>query len=407
MQDIIIIGGGASGMTAAIMAARAGAKVTILEQNDMLGKKILSTGNGRCNLTNRKLEPENYRGDDPQFAGKVLEAFGLQDVLDFFTELGIYTKCRGDYVYPLCDQAAAVREAFVMELDHLGVRTVTGCHVEEIVRKKEGFQIFCGKKQPAFWCSRVILAAGSKASQVSGSDGSGYGLAKMLGHSLSPVVPALVQLRAEEAFFKKLAGIRVTASVSLSIDGHIIARDTGELQLTDYGISGIPVFQISRYAAKALREKREVKAQIDFVPSLSLAELQRELWERRTKWEKRTAEELLNSLFPSKLIPVLLKEAGIGKAMWAGRISRPEWDAFACMCKAFEVHIRETNPFGSAQVCAGGIRTEEVSSTTLESRLTEGLYITGELLDVDGICGGYNLHFAWATGALAGKYAAQ
>lgn len=407
MQDIIVIGGGASGMTAAIMAARTGAKVTILEQNDMLGKKILSTGNGRCNLTNLNLDCNSYRGDDPVFVKEVLAAFGVKEALDFFSTLGVYTKCRGEYVYPLCDQASAVREAFVMELRHLGVRIVNNCHVERIEQKKNKFHIFSENGNSVFNASRVILAAGSKASEISGSDGSGYELAKSLGHSISLVVPALVQLRAKEPFFKKLAGIRVAAEVSIYIDGSFTAHDTGELQLTDYGISGIPVFQISRYAAKALREKKDVKVQIDFMPRLSLEELQCELSERRSKWGKRTAEELLNSLFPSKLIPVLLKEAGLGKTLWAGKISGQEWNTFARMCKFFQVHIIETNSFGKAQICAGGVRTEEISPKTMESRLADGLYITGELLDVDGICGGYNLHFAWATGALAGIYATK
>ncbi|MDO4311864.1 MAG: NAD(P)/FAD-dependent oxidoreductase [Eubacteriales bacterium] len=407
MQNIIVIGGGASGMAAAITAARAGADVTILEQNDMLGKKILSTGNGRCNLTNRNLKKEYYHGDNPQFVQDVLSEFGLKEALDFFDGLGIDTKCRGEYVYPLCDQASAVREALVMELKHLGVHVMTECSVKRIDQKGQYFRVFNSKGELCCKASRVILSTGSRASEVSGSDGSGYGLAKQMGHSLSPVVPALVQLRARETYFKKLAGIRTTAEAALLINGKMAARDTGELQLTNYGLSGIPVFQISRYAAKALQKGKEVKVRIDFIPHISKDIFLQEILKRRVRWGRRTAEELLNTLFPSKLIPVLLAEAGIGRTLWAEKISEHEWMRFAELCKSFVVDIADTNPFEKAQICAGGVRTEELSSGTMESKLVSGLYITGELLDVDGICGGYNLHFAWASGALAGMHAAK
>lgn len=407
MQNIIVVGGGASGMAAAITAARCGADVTILEQNDILGKKILSTGNGRCNLTNLSLKPEDYRSDHMQLIQDVLSVFNTQSALDFFKSIGIRTKCRGDYVYPLCDQAASVRDAFVMELHRQNVHVVTGCHVDQIIRKKNGFHITCQEEKACYKASSVILAAGSKASEIAGSDGSGYDLAKSLGHSLSPVVPALVQLRAKEKIFKKLAGIRMNATVTLYVDQKPVASDTGELQLTDYGISGIPVFQISRYAAKALRTKKNVTVKLDLIPGIEKEELLREILDRRERWNQCTSQEILNTLFPSKLIPVLLEEANIPKQLWAKKLPEEEWEEFVRLCKEFEIHITETNPFGKAQVCAGGVHTDEINSKTMESKFVNNLYITGELLDVDGICGGYNLHFAWATGILAGTHAAK
>lgn len=407
MRNIIVVGGGASGMAAAITAARAGADVTILEQNDILGKKILSTGNGRCNLTNLDLKVSDYRSDHLQLIQDVLASFDTQDALDFFDSLGICTKFRGDYVYPLCDQATSVRDAFVNELRRLNVHIVTGCHVEQIIRKKKEFHVYCRDSHTCYKASALILAAGSKASEISGSDGSGYDLAKSLGHSLSPVVPALVQLRAKGNVFKKLSGIRMNATVSLYVDHKLTAQDTGELQLTDYGISGIPVFQISRYAAKALRTKNKVTVKLDLIPGLKEEELLTEILGRRMRWKQCTSQEILNTLFPSKLIPVLLNEANIPNKLWAEKLSEERWDDFTKLCKEFEIQITETNPFGKAQVCAGGVRTEEIDSKTMESILVKDLYITGELLDVDGICGGYNLHFAWATGILAGAHAAK
>lgn len=406
MTKIAIIGGGASGMAAGITASRNGASVTVLEQNDILGKKILSTGNGRCNLTNLNMKTDDYRGDDLEFIQEFLKDFGASDALDFFSSVGIFTKCRGDYVYPLSDQASAVRDALAMELHRLEANVRINCYVEEIRKGKKGFLIFCAGEQSPCRADKVILAAGSKASQVPGSNGSGYVLAERFGHTLSPVVPSLVQLISQKKCFKKLSGIRITAQVSLYVDGKLTARDTGELQLTDYGVSGIPVFQVSRYAAKALNKKQKAAAAIDFIPHLDTEELTGELLRRRSLWKKRTAAELLNTIFPSKLIPVLLSEAGLDKQTWAEKISENQIRKLSEVCKCFTVPVSDTKSFSRAQVCAGGVRTDEVCPHTMESKLVKGLYITGELLDVDGICGGYNLHFAWGSGIKAGKHAA-
>lgn len=407
MQNLIVIGGGASGMTAAIAAARAGAEVTILEHNDILGKKILSTGNGRCNLTNLDLKDDYYRGESSQLVNQVLSDFTVTDAFDFFTSIGIYTKSRGTYIYPLCDQASSVREAFVTELRRLGIQLVTGCHVNAVRPLKKGFLIECEEGQPNWKASRVILATGSRASRISGSDGSGYRLAKELGHTISPVVPALVSLCVKEKFFKKLAGIRVWAQVSVYMDDGQSYQNTGELQLTEYGISGIPVFQISRYASKALLDSKTVRTAIDFIPQLTAADFFEELLNRRSRLKQADARELLCTIFPSKLIPVLLAEAGIQSTCPAKKLTENSIKAFVAMCKAFPVTITGTQSFDKAQICAGGVRTGEICPETMESRRTRGLYITGELLDVDGICGGYNLHFAWATGILAGRAAAK
>lgn len=407
MREIVVIGGGASGMAAGITAAKCGALVTVLEQNDILGKKILSTGNGRCNLTNLDMKTDAYRGDNPEFIRKFLDGFGVSDALEFFSSVGIYTKYRGEYVYPLCDQASAVREALAWELERLQVCVRTNCHVREIRKIKKGFLIFSTENEKIYRADRVILAAGSKASEVSGSDGSGYTLAEGLGHSLSPVVPALVQLISKKDCFRRLAGIRITAQVALYAEGILKARDTGEVQLTDYGISGIPVFQVSRYAAKALLKKQTVSAEIDFIPHLRAGELTEELLRRRRLWKKCTAAELLNTIFPSKLIPVLLSEAGIEKQIWAEKLSKERIEKLAAVCKSFYVPISDTRSFARAQICAGGVRTDEICPQTMESKMVKGLYLTGELLDVDGICGGYNLHFAWGSGIKAGMHAAE
>ena len=229
----------------------------------------------------------------------------------------------------------------------------------------------------------------------------------MLGHNISSVVPALMALRSDEKYFKKLAGIRTGATVQLYIDGRLIDQDTGELQFTDYGISGIPVFQVSRYASKALLQKKKVSVLLDLVPSMSNDDFAAEMTRRKEQYAHRTAEECFNSILPAKLIPVLLNLCGIDKKLWAVKVPEDKWNQMIKICKGFRVNVTETNGFEKAQICAGGVRTTEVDSHTMESKLVKGLYLTGELLDIDGICGGYNLHFAWATGTLAGTSAAE
>ena len=251
---ILIAGGGASGMTAAIAAARRGARVTILEKKEMPG---------RCNLTNMDMEAVYFRGGDRGTIEQVLAAFGPEDTLRFFAELGLMTKARGTLVYPVCDQAAAVREALAMELKRLGVEVRTGVTVERAEAGAEGFRLgLVGADGTRASCAgdALILATGGKAAPALGSDGSGYALAKKLGHTLVRPLPALVQLRSDAGFTGKLSGVRVEARVSLYVEGEDAASDTGEVQFTDYGLSGIPVFQVSRFAARALDRKKQVYA---------------------------------------------------------------------------------------------------------------------------------------------------
>lgn len=407
MKEIIVIGGGASGMAAAISAAKKGANVTILEFNDILGKKILSTGNGRCNLTNLYMNPECFRGDDPDFIHNVLEKISLEEIIKFFEELQIFTKNRDDYVYPRCDQASSVRHAFEMRLKQLGVEIVTGVHIEEIVKTKNGYVLKDHTSTKQYSAKKIILACGSKASSISGSDGSGYTLARQLGHSISSIAPALVQLRSEDKSFSKLGGVRADASVSLFIDGHKMAEDKGELQLTNYGISGIPVFQVSRYASKALLEKKRVTTVVDFVPEMDELYFTNYILNRCRSSKHIMSCEILNSIFHEKLISVLLMKSDINKTVWAEKINEEKWIKFCHLCKNYEIIISATNSFEQAQICAGGVRTNEINPSTMESNYSKGAYITGELLDVDGICGGYNLHFAWISGILAGSAAAE
>lgn len=404
-QSVIVIGGGASGMTAAIYAARAGAAVTILEHTDRIGKKILSTGNGRCNMTNLHQSVHCYRSSQPDFPMAVLKQFSTEQTLDFFKELGILTKSKDGYLYPNSEQASAVLDVLCMEIGHLGIEVVCGCHIQSVKKLKggQGFQLHTSLGN--FQAACVVLAAGSKAAPVTGSDGSGYELAKQLGHSIIPPLPALVQLRCKENHYKQLAGIRTEVKLSLLADQRVAASETGELQLTDYGISGIPTFQISRYASEALSQKKTVVAEIDFLPHQSFKETEEFFRDRARHMGHKTCEEWMVGILNKKLSVVLLKLAGISRDQPVSGMDSEKWQTLLKQIKEYKTVITATNSFEQAQVCCGGVDTREIEPDTMESRQVRGLYLAGELLDVDGICGGYNLQWAWSSGAVAGTYA--
>ncbi|MBQ2987017.1 MAG: NAD(P)/FAD-dependent oxidoreductase [Tyzzerella sp.] len=404
-RNIIVIGGGASGIAAAISAAREGANVIVIEHKDRIGKKILSTGNGRCNLTNENMDARYFRGDDTTIVTEVLNEFGYSQTKQFFEQLGVILKNRQGYIYPISDQASTILDVLRMELDRLKVKVCLEQHVVSAKKNTKGFQIITDKGR--YQCDALILATGGKASSVLGSDGSGYVLAKQFGHQISPVVPALVQLKGKGNYFKQVAGVRTHAKVSLYENETFISEDTGELQLTNYGISGIPVFQISRYAAKGLYEKKKINVVIDFIPSMTEDELYTYVNERvKTHGEKKT-EDFFVGMFHKKLISMFLKEANIPFSTPVHMIPHEDLKRMLCLCKHFTVVIEGTNDFEQAQVCAGGVRTTEINPKTMESLHESGLYIAGELLDIDGICGGYNLQWAWSTGFIAGENAAK
>lgn len=404
-KNVIIVGGGAAGLVAAITAAREGAKVTIIEQKDRLGKKILSTGNGKCNLTNEYMDLSCFRSDDMSIVPKVLDVFGYEDTMNFFSELGVILKNRQGYIYPISDQATTIVDVLVMEVNQLGITVLLEESVKHVSSTKKGYLIQTSKQ--ALVADAVILATGGKAAPVLGSDGSGYSIAKKFGHHLSPVVPALVQLKGKGNFFKQVSGVRTQATLSAYVDGNLCSSDTGELQLTNYGISGIPVFQISRYASKALYEKKKVSVEVDFLPSMNDKEFAEFLEMRVKRHGDKNASDFFTGIFHQKLIGLFLKISRIGAQAPAKEITKEQFQLFIKVSKHFFVDIEGTNDFDQAQICAGGIKTNEINPETMESLLSKNLYLTGELLDVDGICGGYNLQWAWATGYIAGIHAAK
>lgn len=426
---IVIIGGGASGMMAAVTAARRGANVVILEQNPRLGKKILSTGNGKCNFTNKNQDMEFYHSDMPKAAEKVLKQFPLDETLSFFKELGVLPLERRGCCYPNSETASAVLDALRFEVERQGISVFCETKVTRVKPEKGGFQVCYRQAEAAeksIFGEKLILAAGSKASSVSGSDGSGYQLAGALGHKIIKPLPALVQLCCQEAFFKELAGVRLQAGVFLyrkkrnagenklsaaekaGGEAELLASDRGEVQLTNYGVSGIPILQISRFASKALEEKESLFLLLDLLPDMEEAEVIKLLRQRLHRLLKEeAAERLLLGIFHKKVAGVLLKRCKIAPGAPSGEIKEEALKILAGQIKAFKTEIRATNGFAHAQVCCGGIDLQEVKAETLESRLIPGLYFAGECLDVDGACGGYNLQWAWASGFVAGRSSAE
>ncbi len=404
--DVIVAGAGASGLTAGIQAARQGARVLILEHMDKAGKKILATGNGKCNFTNEKQGIAYYRGKNPAFVLPALGQFGLAETLKFFRELGVQGKPKRDgYYYPASGQASSVLDVLLMECRRLGVGISCGVGIRSI-QKKQGMFLF-DAKNGQFQSRACILATGGKSAKKTGSDGSGLIYAQGFGHHVAELVPALVQLQGKQPFLKDVAGIRAECQVLLYIGKEKIAEDLGELQLTESGVSGIPVFQVSRYASYGLLEGKEVSVKLNFLPGISAGQAAMLLEERFFRYgEGKTAEEALVGLFPQKLNRVLLQESGIPLGEQAPYCSRRALGRLAHKAQGLTVDIIGTKGFDSAQATAGGVDTEEICPETMESKLVEGLFFSGEIVDIDGMCGGYNLQWAWASGAVAGRAAA-
>ena len=386
-KRVIIIGGGASGLMASIAAAQVGAAVTVLEQNEKPGKKICATGNGKCNFTNLQMPADAYHSENPGFEKNALEQFSVKDTVDFFSRLGLYPVNKNNgYLYPHSGQASSVAEVLCMEARSLGVKLKTNEYVEDICRENDIWKI--KTRGWTYEGEAVILANGSRASAISGSDGSGYELAAKLGHDIVEPLPALTALKCKNKGFGGWAGVRTEGQVSLYADGEKLAKETGELQLTDYGVSGIPVFQISRYAIRALKNGKNVTLKINFLPDFSGEQLDTFLKKRKTDCPYKGKKEFLTGLFPDKLAKVLLAYGNLQEAI-----------------ESYPLQVTGYLSFEQAQVCSGGVDTKQVNAYTMESRIHPGLYFAGELLDVDGKCGGYNLQWAWSSGYVAGQNA--
>ena len=427
MQDCVIIGGGAAGMAAAIAVKRSGAQsVLLIEKNDSLGKKLKQTGNGRCNFTNRNMQASCFRSESPSFIEAFLKQFSYEDCLRFFHSIGVLEKLRGDYVYPHSDQAKSLVFSLENAMRELGVELMCSTEVKAIRNsgKKENslFEISCCteeelKKEKAFKAEKnikpkktfklkakkLLICTGGLAMPSSGSTGEGYRFAEALGHTVLSPFPSLCPIYTEEKFVKAWAGVRVDTELSLFDGEELLFRDRGELQCTEYGISGIVVFQCSRLVHELLKKNGKAILSLSFFPEFKEEEFLHFLLKRKEERSAQYGRDFLLALLPDKLVSVLFQKAQFPVDKMLSEISKDKIRELCRLLFHFPFKASKIADFTKAQCTAGGISVSEVYPESMESKLCPKLYFAGEILDVDGLCGGYNLHFAFGSGILSGR----
>ncbi len=386
-----IIGGGASGMMSAILLNREGFDVTILEKNSTLGKKILMTGNGRCNYFNQDMDVDKYYTSDYEFLKTIVNEENALKAKEFLSSIGLVPRIKNGYYYPMSNTATSVLNAFLTEIERLKIKTILDSEVNSIKRKENKYQIMVNGQKMLF--DKIIIAIGSKAGL---KENANYELLNSLGIKMTPILPALCPLVLNGDFFNKWSGIRAEARVSIYENDKFLKSDLGEVQLTDYGISGICVMNLSSLVSKALYQKQKVKVHLNFLPNIEKENIDKWLTLRDNTLYQRTVIELLESIIPYKLLYILVSKAGIKSNCHYKSLTQKEKDDLINNLSDLTLEIRETKEIFKGQVVTGGIPINRVK-TTLEDKEYAGLYYTGEILDVDGICGGFNLGFAWLS----------
>lgn len=407
MTKIAIIGGGASGLACAIEIMRTvknkgDVQVTILERLPRVGKKILVTGNGRCNLTNINASVKNYRGD-ADFTEYALDKYSPQNNIEFFNSLGLYTRTEDEgRVYPLSNQASSVLDALRFECARLGIETIcdyravhlktvyTGVTTKIIVNNRDRFDY-------------VIVACGGMTCKAHGTDGDAYDLLKMFGHKIISPAPALVSLNCDE-FTKALKGVRAICKMDLIIDGNKALENYGEVQFTDYGLSGIPIMQLSRFVS--VSPSNDICIELDVTPDFGDEEIRKYLYSRR-EIDKGLCENMLSGIMNKQLCIVLMKECDIQVNGRINELTDNEIEKLANIIKCWKIKIKNSRSFDYAQVTAGGADCSQFNTETMESTLVPNVFCCGEALNIDGDCGGYNLQWAWSSGRLAGNTIAE
>ena len=417
-RHVMIVGAGASGLAAACAAASAGARVTILEKNHVPVRKILSTGSGKCNLTNAHITSARYHGGTAGFIGKVFAACPPPRIRAFFEDIGVLTVQDAEgRVFPRSMKAADVANALVNLAAAKKAETRVLTEVSAVKRTNNGFEISARRVRPrwdkdrgtgpqiSLACDSLILAAGGPAyPQIGGSD-SGYGLARSLGHEVTAPRPVLVPLKVEQAFVKQAAGVRVQAAVELLAGGKVLACSRGETLFTEYGLSGPAPLELSRAAVLSL-ESGPAACRLDLFPEYSADRLEALLARRRAAMNGRLWREFICGLADERVLLLLSDLAGIYPGKLMDSVPERTFSGFSALLKSFELELSGTLGFGDAMATSGGVKTRDISPETFGSKKTKDLYVAGELLDVDGDSGGYNLHFAWTSGLLAGRAAA-
>lgn len=396
----IILGGGAAGLMAAITAARQEQNVLVIEKNNVLGRKILVTGNGRCNLTNLNITPDKYYGTNTKCLHSIFSRFSAQDTLAFFEALGVRLKTESDgRVFPITNQASTVVDLLTEEISHLKINPALGECVTALKPIKTGWLVTTAKG--TYQGKRVIVALGGKSYPQLGSTGDGFDIARRLGHRIIEPRPALVPLELEDNWFHKLQGVKSDVELTMTVQDKTITQQTGELLFTHYGISGPVILDLSRLITDYLRHPDKTVT-INFFPGYNAERLRQLLTERGQAQPHKTMVNSLLGLLPKKLCSVLLTELKLPTEKPVHQISPKDLHRIADRFTHWPLMVKKSRPFTESMVTAGGVALDEVNTRTMESLKAKGLYLAGEMLDIDGVSGGYNLQFAWSTGYLAG-----
>lgn len=396
MCDIVIIGGGVSGIVSAIKSFNGRNRITILERNDKCLKKLLLTGNGRCNYFNDDTSISNYHSMREDLLDKVINSDNMSRILDFYNELGIIPKIKNGYYYPFSNQASTVRDALLFEVMKLGISIKYNYLVEKIECSNNKFII-----NDSIVCDKVIIATGSCSYPKTGSDGMGYDFLRKFGHNIIKPLPALVQLNSDFKYCRELSGIRSDVILSLYEDDEFISSSVGEVQLTDYGISGICTFNLSHFVTRGLYVGRKEVIKVNFLPFIKDNYME---WFNTysNKHNDKNIYMLLCNILNYKLVKVILKVCSIDNETYYNELDYNSRSLLIDNLTNFKFNIVSTKDFNFSQVCNGGVSLDEVNLSTFESLIVDGLYITGEVLDINGNCGGYNLICAVISGILVG-----
>ena len=400
IYDLIIIGGGASGLMASLSATDHGSSVLILEKNNRIGKKILVTGNGRCNYTNVLLKKDDF--NHPDFVEKIFNQFGPAETIDYFENLGIIAKVEDEgKTYPLSEQAASFLDIFLYEIEKRNIQVELEKEVIKITKNKDIF-LLTTKDGKKYSSKKIILSTGGKSMSLTGSDGSGYELAQSLGHRVTEVFPALVKLRLDSPHLKHLSGVKINGQVDLMLGEEVIQSETGDILFANYGISGPTILELSRKANELLNKNKKLHIRIILIQSVSKSKI----IERFNRSQDKEISQSLVGLVNKRFISVLLKESGIDKSnILVKDVNKNQLYKLIDLLYDWRILITGSLGFEDSQVTAGGIDLKTINNQTLESNIHKGLYFTGEVLDIDGRCGGYNLQWAWSSGYIAGKNA--
>lgn len=406
MNKIAIIGGGAAGLMAAITAANEGADVLVFEQNDAPGKKILASGNGRCNIINDKSSIDDFEGLDTRFASHALNVMDYNTFERFCKSIGLLLERKEDgKCYPLSQEAKAVQSALVRAAVHAGVRFQNNTYIEEVLREGDGFAIRSDAQTARF--DRLVIATGSPAAPQLGGNASGIAFARALGHAVSEPFPSLVGLHLDAPELAKMTGVKTLAHVTLLVDNTPVSETLGDILFTRYGISGFAVLDLSHRASEALRDFSQVSLHIDLLPQFTLQSLAAQIEQMSAAIPDDTLYDLLCGLVPHKLITSLLRQQKLPIQTPCREVNAKTAKKAAYALKQWHFAVTDTHGFKHAEVAGGGVLTREIDPKTMESLLVRHLFFAGEVIDITGHRGGFNFHFAWGSGYLAGRHAAR